>query len=71
MFSDDWEMPARVFDFCGCGAPAREHPRRPAQPAGNYLNPVILPHISRVFYLREVKEEKSISFSIFLFSGVV
>mmetsp|Transcript_17962 Transcript_17962/g.24633 ORF Transcript_17962/g.24633 Transcript_17962/m.24633 type:complete len:136 (+) Transcript_17962:77-484(+) len=33
IFSDDWDMPARTTSVCGCGFPAREHPRRPAQPA--------------------------------------
>ena len=41
IFSDDWDMPARTTAVCGCGAPAREHLRRPPQLApGNYSHPV-------------------------------
>ena len=40
-FKDYWDMPARTTAVCGCGAPAREHPRRPPQLAqGNYCHPV-------------------------------
>mmetsp|Transcript_26174 Transcript_26174/g.37481 ORF Transcript_26174/g.37481 Transcript_26174/m.37481 type:complete len:346 (-) Transcript_26174:540-1577(-) len=32
IFSDDWDMPERTTAVCGCGSPAREHPRRPVPP---------------------------------------
>jgi hypothetical protein len=39
LFSDDWTMPGRTTEVCGCGNPARNHPRKPnlvTQP-GNYF----------------------------------
>jgi hypothetical protein len=39
IFSDDWTMPGRTTEVCGCGIPARNHPRKSdlvTQP-GNYF----------------------------------
>jgi hypothetical protein len=39
LFADDWTMPGRTTEVCGCGNPARNHPRKPnlvTQP-GNYF----------------------------------
>jgi len=48
-FSDDWDMPARSTAVCGCGVPARDHPRCQA--------PAVLP-ISHIQILSDSFDKK-------------